>query len=170
MSTKTNRPTIVVVAVRACVVRVCVVVRAGRYNIWNIDGSLHHNERIETELYHVGFRPGTAAEYPRPPSPKKYLGAQAFAAAAPKAYVPGQGLSTRTAVGGAGAGRSMVAGMPLYMPLCNVCLCLCLLSLSLSASLSLSLSTVSVSLSLSLWLHRLQSSPVLCCAPLLLNG
>ena len=40
----------------------------------------------------------------------RYLGAQAFAAAAPKAYVPGQGIATRTAVGGAGAGRSMVAG------------------------------------------------------------
>ncbi len=74
-----------------------------------MDGSLHYNERVESELYQVGafeqiypisqsgaqtfgrvagFRPGSAIEFPRPPSPKKYLGEQAFAAAAPKAYVP----------------------------------------------------------------------------------
>ena len=58
----------------------------------------------ETELYQVTWRPGSADLFPRPPSPARYLGAEAFAAAAPKAYVPGQGLGGKSKGGEGGGG------------------------------------------------------------------
>ena len=52
----------------------------------------------------MSWRPGSADLFPRPPSPARYLGAEAFAAAAPKAYVPGQGLGGKSKGGEGGGG------------------------------------------------------------------